>query len=257
MNMTARSLRGATKILEATGSPASNPATLYESAIRDFVHADVWTRPGLGLRDRLLISLAGTAATKDAASCLEYATGALKGGHLSLAELREAALQLAVYDGWPSGGVLDQAVTGAAKKLGLAEPEIDPLPDDPPDRAERIARGQAGFRRVAQTDAPPPFSPYLDTGVLNFVMSDLWGRPGLDERSRRLVTLVGAAFSNAPTPMRSHSYSAMNSGDLTKDELLEFCLHFALYGGWPRGAAFQSVIMEQAKRVEDGLPFQP
>jgi 4-carboxymuconolactone decarboxylase len=257
MSKSARGARGAAKFAEATGAAAPAATTLYESTICDFVHADVWTRPGLKLRERLLISLAGTAATKDAAGCQSYATGALKGGHLTLLELREAALQLAVYDGWASGGVLDRAVTAAAKELGLAEPKMERLPDDPADKAERIARGQDGFRRVAQTDAPPPFTPYLDTGVLNFVMSDLWGRPGLDERSRRFVTLVGAAFSNAPTPMRSHSYSAMNSGDLTKDELLEFCLHFALHGGWPRGAAFQAVIMEQAKRVEEGLPFQP
>ncbi len=249
--------RGAVNLALATGSVAPEPMTLLESTLCDFVHADVWTRPGLRLRERLLISLAGTAATKDSAACELYATGALKGGHLSLSELREAALQLAVYDGWTSGAVLDRAVTSAARQLGLAEPGFDPLPPDPAYPAERIARGQEGFRRVAQTDAPPPFTPYLDTGVLNFVMSELWARPGLDERSRRLVTLVGAAFSNAPTPMRSHSYSALNSGSLTKTELLEFCLHFALHGGWPRGAAFQSVILEQAKRVEEGLPFQP
>lgn len=249
--------RGQSNFVEATRSDAPAPKTLYESAITDFVHADVWTRPGLDMRERLLISIAGTAATKDASTCEAYVTGALKSGHLNMTELREAALQLAVYDGWASGGVLDRAVTTAAKLLGLAEPEYTPLPEDPIDRTQHIARGQDGFRRVAQTDAPPPFTPYLDTGVLNFVMSDLWGRPGLDERSRRFVTLVGAAFSNAPTPMRSHTYSALNSGDLTKDELLEFCLHFALHGGWPRGAAFQNVVMEQAKRVEEGLPFQP
>ncbi len=249
--------RGAANLVQVTGGVDLEPATLYETSIRDFMHADVWTRPGLGMRERLLISIAGTAATKDASSCEIYVVGALKGGHLSLTELREAALQLAVYDGWASGGVLDRAITAAAKGLGLAEPSFTPLPLDPADPEERIATGQEGFRRVAQTDAPPPFTPYLDTGVLNFVMSELWTRPGLDERSRRFVTLVGAAFSNAPTPMRSHSYSALNSGEVTKAELLEFCLHFALHGGWPRGAAFQTVIMEQAKRVEEGLPFQP
>ncbi len=252
-----RSERGAANLAQAAGSVRPEPATLYESSICDYVHADVWTRPSLGMRERLLISLAGTAAAKDSAACEIYARGALSGGYLAITELREAALQLAVYDGWASGGVLDRAITTAAKELGLTEPAFEPLPDDPGDPAERIARGQVGFRRIAQTDAPPPFTPYLDTGVLNFVMSELWTRPGLDERSRRFVTLVGAAFSGAPTPMRSHSYSAMNSGDLTKDELLEFCLHFALHGGWPRGAAFQSIVMEQAKRVEEGLPFQP
>ncbi len=252
-----RSERGAANLAQVTGSVGFEPTTLYESSYRDFVHADVWTRSGLGIRERLLISLAGTAVTKDAAACEIYVRGALSSAHLSFTELREAALQLAVYDGWASGGVLDRAITSAAKEMGFTEPVFEPLPDDPSDPAERIARGQDSFRRIAQIDAPPPFTPYLDTGVLNFVMSELWTRPGLDERSRRFITLVGAAFSGAPTPMRSHSYSALKSGDVTKDELLEFCLHFALYGGWPRGAAFQNIILEQARRVEEGLPFQP
>jgi 4-carboxymuconolactone decarboxylase len=153
--------------------------------------------------------------------------------------------------------VLDRAISAAARELGLAEAGFDSLPDDPADPAERMARGAEGFRKIAVTDAPPPFAPYIETGVLGFVMSELWTRPGLDERSRRFVTLVGAGFSSAPTPMRSHSYSAMASGNLTKAEMLEFVLHFAIHAGWPRGAAFQSVILEQAKRVEEGLPFQP
>lgn len=256
MSMT-RSERGAVHYTQATGAPFPAPATLLESTIRDFAHADVWTRPGLELRERLLIALSGTAVTRDATACQAYAQGALSGEHLSLLELREAALHLAVYDGWASGKALDAAITAAVDALEITETKFTPLPADPHDPAERLARGAKGFVQVAQTDAPPPFTPYLDTGVLNFVMCDLWSRPGLDERSRRFITLVGAGFSNAPTPMRSHSYSALASGMITKAEILEFILQFALYAGWPRGAAFQSVILEQATRVEKGLPFQP
>jgi 4-carboxymuconolactone decarboxylase len=249
--------RGAAKFAEATGAAFAEPKTLLESTIGDFAHADVWTRPGLGLRERLLIALAGTAVTRDSAACQSYASGALKGGYISLTELREAALHIGVYDGWATGKVLDTAITLAAGTLGLAEAVFDPLPDDPADPAERLTRGAEGFKRVAQTDAPPPMTPYLDTGVLNFVMSDVWSRPGLDERARRCVALVGAGFSSAPTPMRSHTYSALASRALNKAELLELVLQFALFAGWPRGAAFQSAVLEQAARVEKGLPFQP
>ena len=53
-----------------------------------------------------------------------YVRGALKLGELTLAELREAALHLAVYAGWSRGVALDTAVTRVAEAAGAAARRI-------------------------------------------------------------------------------------------------------------------------------------
>jgi 4-carboxymuconolactone decarboxylase len=250
-----RAERGAAIMAEVMGAPPA-PKTPYEASVRDFLHAEVWSRPALDRRARFLTSLAGTASTGDADSCRAYMRGAMQGGYLSPLELREAALQLVVYSGWSTGGLFDRLLTEVLAELGLPEPICAPIQSAPISAADRTAAGQRSFENVARTPAPSPFAPYIDAGVLNFVMAEIWTRPGLDERGRRIVTLVGAGFSGSDTPMRVHSYSAMASGNLTRDEMLEFVLHFSIYGGWPRGSVFQRAVLEQAARVEKGLPFE-
>ena len=60
----------------------------------------------------------------------------------------------------------------------------------------------------------------------------------------------------ADTPIRSHCYSTLASGDATREELLEFALQFAVHAGWPRAAVLQRAILEMADRVAKGLPFE-
>jgi 4-carboxymuconolactone decarboxylase len=84
----------------------------------------------------------------------------------------------------------------------------------------------------------------------------MWTRSGLDQRARRWITLVGVANSAARTPIRSHVYGAMASGDANKEEMLEFVLQYALHSGWPMASVVQAAVNEQAPRVAQGLPFE-
>jgi 4-carboxymuconolactone decarboxylase len=241
---------------DLTGAASPEPATVLDASWRDFVYAEVWSRPALDLRARFLISLASAAGVGDAASAEIYAHGALLKGELTLAELREAALHTAVYAGWSCGQVLDNAVTAAAKTLGLAAAKIPAIRAEPWDPAVRHTEGQDNFIAVMCFGGPPPKTAFFEAGIVNFVFGEMWMRPGLDQRSRRWLTLVGVCNSSSSTPIRSHMWAAMASGNATADEMYEFVLQYAIHAGWPRASVAQSAVMEQADRVAKGLPFE-
>ena len=81
-------------------------------------------------------------------------------------------------------------------------------------------------------------------------------RPELDQRARRWVTLVGVAYSSAITPIRTHTYAALKTGDVTTEEMQEFVLQFAIHGSWPKASYMQGVVFEMAERVKKGLPYE-
>jgi 4-carboxymuconolactone decarboxylase len=242
---------------DLTGQPAPEPATLLDASWRDFIYAEVWSRPGLDLRSRFLIAMAGAAAARDPEATERYARGALHKGELTLAELREAALHTAVYAGWTTGGVLDAAITRAASALGLPAAAFPPIRAEPWDPAVRHTEGQANFATVMCFGGPPPQTAYFEGGIVNFVFGEMWMRPGLDQRSRRWLTLVGVCDSAAAIPIGSHIWAAMASGNASAAEMYEFVLQYAIHAGWPKGSVAQSAVMKQSERVAKGLAFEP
>jgi 4-carboxymuconolactone decarboxylase len=183
-----------------------------------------------------------------------YVRGALAGGLLSLAELREAALHLAVYAGWGRGGKLDRAVSRIAEELGLPAADCPSIRADAWDTDERTVQGQANFTTVMTFPGGPSASPFLEA-INNFVFGEMWCRPALDERSRRFITLVGVAESSSDTPIRSHVHAAMASGNCTAEEMQEFVLQYGLHAGWPKASVLHGVVFEMAKKVAAGLPW--
>ena len=251
-----RTALGAKLQAELTGTSATQPATLLDASWRDYVYAEVWSRPGLDLRSRFLIAMSSAAGANDAAATEAYVRGALQGAALTLIELREAALHTAVYAGWSAGGVLDLAVTQVAGANGLAPADYAPIRAAAWDPTVRHGEGSDSFKRNMLFGGPPAQTAYFEAGILNFVFGEMWNRPGLDQRARRWLTLVGVANSSSTTPIRSHAWSAMASGNASREEMLEFVLQYAIHGGWPRASVMQSAVLEQAPRVANGLPFE-
>lgn len=251
-----RTRRGRAVQSEVLGTKATEPKTLLDASWRDFIYAEVWSRPGLDRRARFLISLAGAACEGGRPEIMDgYVRGALTLNELTLAELREAALHLAVYAGWSRGTSLDAAITRVATELKLPAAENAPIRGAPWDPAVRHSEGAANFLAVMTTPGPRPNTPYFDAGILNFVFGEMWMRPGLDQRSRRWITLVGVADSSASTPIRTHVYGAMASGNATLAEMQEFVLQYAIHGSWPKASVLQGAVLEMGDRVAKGLPY--
>jgi 4-carboxymuconolactone decarboxylase len=257
LDPTERTRTGVQQQTELLGAPPREPNTLLESSWRDYVFAEVWTRPGLDRRSRYFISICSAVCEGGRPDVVDgYIRGALKLGEIRLPELREAALQLAVYAGWSRGVALDTAVTRVATELDLPQADYPPIRDKPWDAKQRLAEGSANFKSVMIFPAPPPVTPYFEGGIVNFVFGEMWMRPGLDQRSRRWVTLVGVADSSASTPIRTHTYAAMASGNATVPEMQEFVLQYAIHGSWPKASVMQAVVFEMGERVSKGLPYE-
>jgi 4-carboxymuconolactone decarboxylase len=114
--------------------------------------------------------------------------------------------------------------------------------------AERRARGRKRFEEVMGFPPPAVEDPFLDV-TLDHLFADIWSRPALPVRERRLVTLtVLACLGHEPT-LKLHLGAAMRSGDLSDAEIDELLLHLAHYAGWPVAAVgFQVARALRAER---------
>ncbi len=120
------------------------------------------------------------------------------------------------------------------------------MADDP----KRTETGRRRYREVMVSDAPPPVTPYLAHGGVDSVFGELWDRPGLSRRDRRFITLACVGAAAVDVPIEQHVYAALASGDLTREELQEFVLHFAYYSGWPRASALEAAYYRAIARID-------
>jgi 4-carboxymuconolactone decarboxylase len=71
----------------------------------------------------------------------------------------------------------------------------------------------------------------------------VWGRPGLDVKSRSLVTVSILIALGRTTELAVHINGALNNG-WTKAELQEILIHSSAYCGWPAALEASRVAKE-------------
>ncbi|OBI40203.1 carboxymuconolactone decarboxylase [Mycobacterium kyorinense] len=254
---TGRTERGRQHFAEVmTFRPADDPSPANANGLIDFVFAEVWSRPALSRRDRRFVTLPCVAAADVQDPLDQHVYAALNSGDLSITEIREAVLHFAVYGGWPKASRFNMAVDAQWARIhherGLPVPPPEPLLplSTPSDPESRLAGGERSFREVNCVPyTPSRDDPYSGAGILNFVFGEMWLRPGLGMKERRLVTVACVAIQDAPIPITSHVYAALKSRDVSFDEMDEIALHFAAYYGWPKASHLGEVIAEQKARV--------
>ncbi|RMI28355.1 carboxymuconolactone decarboxylase family protein [Nocardia stercoris] len=102
--------RGLAKMSEVYGWEFSDGPGDYFAITADHVFADIWSRPGLTIRDRRLLLL-GALSAQGLFDIAEIQVGAaLRNGELTEDQLREIAIFLCHYVGWPSGTKFDGVV---------------------------------------------------------------------------------------------------------------------------------------------------
>lgn len=104
------------------------------------------------------------------------------------------------------------------------------------------------YREVMAVDPPATGDP-AERARREALFGRLWAAPGLSRRDRRWVTLACVGFGTDQQAMDDHVYAALASGDLTREELLEFVLHFAVYSGWPKASRMEMTLRQQWTRI--------
>jgi 4-carboxymuconolactone decarboxylase len=112
-------------------------------------------------------------------------------------------------------------------------------------RREVLGDAHVDAAEAATTDFTRPFQDYL-TGA---AWADVWGRPGLDRRTRSAITLAMLSALGAELEIPMHVRAALRNG-LTREEIGEVFLQVAVYAGLPAAnAAFR--LADAVLRDED------
>jgi len=106
--------------------------------------------------------------------------------------------------------------------------------DDPGERTRREVLGDEHVDRAqaAATDFSRPFQDF----ITRYAWGEVWSRPGLDRRSRSMITLAALTAVRAEGELELHVRAALRNG-LTPEEISEVLLHTAVYAGVPAANA--------------------
>lgn len=198
-------------------------------------------------RERQLVALAAAAAAEPLDDRLDIAAhAALTSGDLTVEEVLEAVLHFAVYAGWPRAShlemVLGQQWVRVHGERGEEPPPWPELaPDDHTTGVERRAAGLDRFEEVNGFPSPPCDTPYRQA-VVEWVFGDLWWRPGLSRRDRRLMSIACVALTGAPFPLAIHVSTALQSGDIPRTAMDELVAALTPYCSPARAAALTAAV---------------
>lgn len=90
------------------------------------------------------------------------------------------------------------------------------------------------------------FNRELQELVTTYCWGEVWGREGLDKKTRSIINLAMMTALNRPHELKLHVRGALNNG-LTENEIKEVLLQTAIYCGVP--AAIDS--FRNAKEIID------
>jgi len=90
--------------------------------------------------------------------------------------------------------------------------------------------GEQGERVIA---ALADIAPDLGRFVIEFGFGDVISRPGLDLKTRELITVAAlTALGNATPQLKVHLHGTLNVG-CTREEIVETIMQMAVYAGFP------------------------
>jgi 4-carboxymuconolactone decarboxylase len=113
--------KGLEKMNEVYGWEMPDMPGDYFALTADHLFGTIWSRPGLSMRDKRIMTLTVVTALGITDLAEIQANAAISNGELSEEELKEMAIFLTHYLGFPLGSKLDGVVTKVAKQRRKSE----------------------------------------------------------------------------------------------------------------------------------------
>ncbi|MDP2653924.1 MAG: carboxymuconolactone decarboxylase family protein [Candidatus Omnitrophota bacterium] len=108
--------------------------------------------------------------------------------------------------------------------------------------ARGAARFQKGWKTLGKINRSAPgrvmemfkdISPDMARYIIEFPYGDIFSRPGLDLKTRELVTIASLTSLGFPQPqLKAHIHNALSAG-CSRKEILEVIIQMAVYAGFP------------------------
>ena len=121
-------------------------------------------------------------------------------------------------------------------------------------------RYQAGLEKLQQIDGAAgqqvidslrDIAPDLARYIIEYPFGDIYQRPGLDLKSRELVTVASlATLGHCQPQLRVHLHGALNVG-CKAEEIIEVLIQLSVYAGFP--AALNAIFVAKEVFAERGL----
>jgi 4-carboxymuconolactone decarboxylase len=125
------------------------------------------------------------------------------------------------------------------------------MDQDTYDRGREIRAAVLGEDYVAKATAnADEFSQPLQDLVTEYCWGAVWGREGLELKTRSMLNLAMIAVLNRPHELRTHILGALNNG-VTREEIREVFLQVGVYAGIPAAVDSFRIARAAFAEIED------
>ena len=119
---------------------------------------------------------------------------------------------------------------------------------------ERFQKGVEKFNEVYCGDLPAPprgANAFFDN-MIQQLFAEVWTRPQLSQRDRRLLTMGAIAALGEPDTYAVQVRAAVKNGELDAEQVRETLIHLAQYAGYPRVAGLLGKVEQALAAVKKG-----
>lgn len=106
---------------------------------------------------------------------------------------------------------------------------------------ERRRKGLAKMNEVYAWDMPDMPGDFFAVTV-DHLFADIWSRPGLSMRDKRIMTLSVVTALGLPDLAEIQVNAALHNGEMTESDLREMAVFITHYVGFPLGSTFNGVV---------------